>query len=157
MKQILISFTFIFSLISCNNSESLQESMVLAAKFFNNNMPDEVIIPTKIKGSTHDKYRVKKFDFTFENNEVKIFYTINKSGKIGSMYVDGLNMNTGNTAIPLKRDEFIERIAACPTVQCIIKVYQDSVSDCMIHKNAEHCWYCQKYGGVESSGTWGCP
>ena len=75
------------------------------------------------------------------------------------MYVDGFNVNTSDTegTMAVKKADYVRRLEACTSTACFNQLFKDLGDDCIKHKNKTHCWHCDKFGGPESSGTYGCP
>ena len=142
----------VFSLASCTHRVSLSESEVLAREFFDGKIPPQVAIPLGLKGRSDGTYKVRKFTLTSNNKNIKIFYTVSSKGRLGSMYVDGFNLNTADPGgvVALTREQYLRKLVACEEdSECVVKAMGELEKDCRANRKSEHCWYCKQFSGLD--------
>jgi len=150
MKQRITFFILALSFISCSYKFSITESNSLANEFFNGKPPAEVKIPIDMQGRPHDKYKIQKGSFTFNNRNIKMFYAVSRTGLLGNMYVDGSNLNTNDTSseVALTRGRYLKRLQDCgEDFICATGVMAELDRDCKLKKDKENCWYCEEFSG----------
>lgn len=155
--KLAIGITFVsFLLAGCVHKVSLPKSKVLANAFFNGKLPSEIPISEKRKGKPNDMYEVHRIDeVTSDGRRIKLFYTVNKDGRFGNMFIDGFKFNPGDNTSALTAEEYGNALMACDgePVSCYEKVFQQLYADCRNAKTEgerqKYCWFCEQYGGPD--------
>lgn len=129
---------------------SLTESKTLAADFFGETSPSEVVLPAG-RRATAGKFAAIKLDLTTSpERPVKILYTITRMGKLGQMYTQGVDFNTSDTTftVAISRDKFFEKFKACGAdFNCALNLLAQLETDCRSTRSKEDCWFCTEHGG----------
>jgi hypothetical protein len=169
LRQLLsgaaVSLTMVASVTWWSASAATEQPAALpkdpstaAVSFFQGKVPPRVEIPPELQGKPGDRYEVRKLSGKWRGRPVKIFYTVNKTGRIGEMYVEGFGLGgsgggTGNTggggpSVNMTRSTFLEKAIACgSSLNCYFALVDKAMDECKRLRDAANCWMCKQVTG----------